>query len=46
MSNEPLESPRPPDHLKLHHIGFMVNSIQESAESFALSLGATSDGIS
>lgn len=44
MSNEPLESLPPPDHLKLHHIGFVVSSIQESAESFALSLGATWDG--
>ena len=30
--------------LKLHHIGFILASIQESAESFALSLGATWDG--
>jgi methylmalonyl-CoA/ethylmalonyl-CoA epimerase len=44
MSNEPLEGVRPPDHLKLHHIGFVVLSIQESAESFARSLGATWDG--
>ena len=44
MSNEPLESLRPPDHLQLHHIGFVVFSIQESAESFARSLGATWDG--
>jgi methylmalonyl-CoA/ethylmalonyl-CoA epimerase len=44
MSNEPLESLRPPGDLKLHHIGFVVCSIQETAESFALSLGATWDG--
>jgi methylmalonyl-CoA/ethylmalonyl-CoA epimerase len=44
MSNEPLESLPRPDHLKLHHIGFVVLSIQESAESFARSLGATWDG--
>jgi methylmalonyl-CoA/ethylmalonyl-CoA epimerase len=44
MSNEPLGNPPPPDHLKLHHIGFVVLSIQESAESFACSLGATWDG--
>lgn len=44
MSNEPLESLRPPDDLKLHHIGFVVLSIQESAESFACSLGTTWDG--
>jgi len=44
MSNESWESVRPPGHLKLHHIGFVVLSIQESAESFARSLGATWDG--
>jgi methylmalonyl-CoA/ethylmalonyl-CoA epimerase len=44
MSNEPQEGLRPPDHLRLHHIGFVVHSIQESAESFARSLGATWDG--
>jgi methylmalonyl-CoA/ethylmalonyl-CoA epimerase len=44
MSNEPLGSLPPPDHLKLHHIGFVVSSIQESAESFALSVGARWDG--
>lgn len=44
MSNEPLESLPPPHHLRLHHIGFVVLSIQESAESFALSLGAKWDG--
>ena len=44
MSNESLDSLRPADNLKLHHIGFVVHSIQECAESFALSLGATWDG--
>jgi methylmalonyl-CoA/ethylmalonyl-CoA epimerase len=44
MSNKPLESLPRPDHLKLHHIGFVVFSIQESAEPFALSVGATWDG--
>jgi methylmalonyl-CoA/ethylmalonyl-CoA epimerase len=44
MGNKPLESLRPPDHQKLHHIGFVVDSIQENAESFALSVGATWDG--
>lgn len=43
MSNEPQRVPLP-DYLKLHHIGFVVSSIQDSAESFALSLGATWDG--
>jgi len=44
MSNESPEGLRPPEHLKLHHIGFVVLSIPESAESFALSLGAKWDG--
>jgi methylmalonyl-CoA/ethylmalonyl-CoA epimerase len=44
MSNEALESLRPADELKLHHIGFVVPSIQECAESFAMSLGAKWDG--
>jgi methylmalonyl-CoA/ethylmalonyl-CoA epimerase len=44
MSIESLERFRPTDGLKLHHIGFVVRSIQECAESFALSLGATWDG--
>lgn len=44
MSNEPPENLRPLNHLKLHHIGFVVSSIQESAESFALSVGAIWDG--
>jgi methylmalonyl-CoA/ethylmalonyl-CoA epimerase len=44
MSNEPLEVPVTRDDLKLHHIGFVVSSIEESAQSFALSLGAIWDG--
>ncbi len=43
MSDRPLESLPPADDLKLHHIGFVVHSIQECAESFALALGATWD---
>lgn len=43
MSSEPLKSPGPADDLKLHHIGFVVSSIQESAEPFASSLGAAWD---
>jgi len=35
---------RPPDDLKLHHIGFVVSSIQESAESFIQALGVSWDG--
>jgi methylmalonyl-CoA/ethylmalonyl-CoA epimerase len=33
----------PPRQLRLHHIGFVLASIQESAEAFARSLGATWD---
>jgi methylmalonyl-CoA/ethylmalonyl-CoA epimerase len=33
----------PPRQPKLHHIGFVLASIQESAEAFARSLGATWD---
>jgi methylmalonyl-CoA/ethylmalonyl-CoA epimerase len=33
-----------PDPPKLHHIGFVVSSIEESAESFAQSLDASWDG--
>jgi methylmalonyl-CoA/ethylmalonyl-CoA epimerase len=36
--------PYPPDSPKLHHIGFVVSSIQESAEAFIQSLGASWDG--
>jgi methylmalonyl-CoA/ethylmalonyl-CoA epimerase len=36
--------PCPPDHPKLHHIGFVVSSIQESGETFLQSLGASWDG--
>jgi methylmalonyl-CoA/ethylmalonyl-CoA epimerase len=44
MNCEQFEGLRPPGQLKLHHIGFVLASIQESAESFARSLGATWDG--
>jgi methylmalonyl-CoA/ethylmalonyl-CoA epimerase len=44
MSNASLQGSRPPGQVKLHHIGFVLDSIQESAESFARSLGATWDG--
>ncbi len=43
MSSEPLENLPPRDHVKLHHIGFVVSSIQESSQSFVLALGATWD---
>jgi len=44
MSSPSIQGPRPPGQIKLHHIGFVLASIQESAESFARSLGATWDG--
>jgi len=44
MNSEQLEAPRPPGQVRLHHIGVVLASIQESAESFARSLGATWDG--
>jgi methylmalonyl-CoA/ethylmalonyl-CoA epimerase len=44
MNSEPLEGVHAPEHLKLHHIGFVVFSIQESVEGFARSVDATWDG--
>jgi methylmalonyl-CoA/ethylmalonyl-CoA epimerase len=44
MSSPSPEDLGPPGRVKLHHIGFVLASIQESAESFARSLGATWDG--
>lgn len=44
MGNESLENLRPPDQLRLHHIGYVVSSIHQCAESFARSLGATWNG--
>jgi methylmalonyl-CoA/ethylmalonyl-CoA epimerase len=35
--------PCPPNQPKMHHIGYVVASIQESGRSFALSLGAKWD---
>jgi methylmalonyl-CoA/ethylmalonyl-CoA epimerase len=43
MNSPSPQDPRPSGPI-LHHIGFVLTSIQESAESFALSLGATWDG--
>jgi len=34
----------PPGHVKLHHVGFVLDSIEENAEFMAASLGATWDG--
>ena len=44
MSKDALGDLGPEKYLKLHHIGFVVLSIQESAETFAQSVGATWDG--
>jgi methylmalonyl-CoA/ethylmalonyl-CoA epimerase len=44
MSTEQPRDFRLPCQVKLHHIGFVLASIQESAESFARSLGATWNG--
>ena len=44
MSAEARESIRPAEDLKLHHVGFVVASIQNSGPSFAHALGATWDG--
>ena len=44
MSSVEPEEFRPPGGVKLHHIGFVLASIEESAESFARSLGAKWDG--
>lgn len=38
------KEPRPPGMVRLHHVGFVVASIEESAPDFALSVGATWDG--
>ena len=39
-----MEGVRAPEHLRLHHIGFVVFSIQESVEGFARAVAATWDG--
>jgi len=44
MSKELAGIPCPPGRLGLHHVGFVVSSIRESGESFALALGARWDG--
>jgi methylmalonyl-CoA/ethylmalonyl-CoA epimerase len=44
MSSALLQDSRPPGRVKLHHIGFVLASIEEGAESFAISLGARWDG--
>ena len=44
MSNAALEKLSTPGEIRLHHFGFVLRSIQNNVESFALSLGATWDG--
>ena len=44
MSVDSQEKILPADDLKLHHLGFVVRSIQDCGASFAQSLGATWDG--
>jgi methylmalonyl-CoA/ethylmalonyl-CoA epimerase len=41
MRNESSEKLHPATQVRLHHIGFVVASIEESGPSFALGLGAT-----
>jgi hypothetical protein len=43
MNNESLVKLSPAQSVRLHHIGFVVASIQESGQLFALGLGATWD---
>jgi methylmalonyl-CoA/ethylmalonyl-CoA epimerase len=45
VNNRLAESISPPGDVTLHHVGFVVSSIQECVASFALSLGADWDGI-
>src|SRR5690348_5405824 len=44
MSNVAANELSPPGEVRLHHVGFVVRSIQDSGETFARSLGATWDG--
>jgi methylmalonyl-CoA/ethylmalonyl-CoA epimerase len=44
MNNCSGQFPQPPGWVRLHHIGFVVASIEQCGESFARSLGATWDG--
>jgi methylmalonyl-CoA/ethylmalonyl-CoA epimerase len=44
MSNLSRPKSQSPSQIKLHHIGFVLASIEKSGESFASSLGATWDG--
>jgi len=44
MSNGSVQFAQPPGWVRLHHIGYVLASIEEGAEDFARSLGATWDG--
>lgn len=44
MNNPSQKDLHPPGWLKLHHIGFVLASIEEKAASYARSLGAAWDG--
>lgn len=44
MSSSPAPTLQAPRYVRLHHIGYVLGSIEKSAESFARSLGATWDG--
>jgi methylmalonyl-CoA/ethylmalonyl-CoA epimerase len=44
MGSASFELPRPPGPVKLHHVGFVLESIEESAGGLACALGATWDG--
>jgi methylmalonyl-CoA/ethylmalonyl-CoA epimerase len=44
MTAEPRERVLPAEDLKLHHVGFVVRSIQDCGSSFAQALGGTWDG--
>lgn len=44
MNSESVQPQQPPCGVRLHHIGYVLASIEENAESFARSLCATWDG--
>lgn len=44
MNNRSKHFPQPPGWVRMHHIGYVLASIEEDAEDFARSLGATWDG--
>jgi methylmalonyl-CoA/ethylmalonyl-CoA epimerase len=44
MNSASAKSPQLPGWVRMHHIGYVLASIEEGAEDFARSLGATWDG--